>query len=512
MKKLQHMILMLALVATAAGCNSASAPPVELPAPVTGQIDISAPNAEGKSTITGSAGAVPGGSYVLVINERLEAAQNTSSMFNIVDALVPSAYAASLLPDTCDLAGHWCVVADEDGSFVLTVDAYINDSIIIVLINGLGYEISERLVRSIPASDEEIAACPNKGVNGKLAALANPDGIPLGLYEGSDDSPNTLSMTDTTSGELTEIPLPGCYASGFAFLPFIGEGGRVVAISSEDKLMWIGTWDGEHLIYSKTFNLQGVPVGVTSIDEDNYIAVAFEETDGFSVGVVSAIDGSTAVSYDIPNPTLPMSATLTRLIAMTSIGTFADGSSVIGLLTQTDALDSYITLLDSTDLNDLGNIYLVPGTFFFTDLTDMEFATGNNSIVYALIDNHGDGAIHVRGFTDTTLTLALTVNLAGLGPLSFDSTSQVEKDIVYTDVSPRSLAVNYDSSGGARAYVITGTDSVIKLYDFLATNSYGESFFTVAGASTATDIATNTDNDQVVIGNGTVTDITGDLD
>jgi len=206
-----------------------------------------------------------------------------------------------------------------------------------------------------------------------------------------------------------------------------------------------------------------------------------------------------------------VSATLTKLVAMTSIGTFADGSSVIGLLTQTDALDAYLTLLNSTNLNDLGNIYIMPSVFSFTDLTDMEFAIGDNEVVYALINNHGDGAIHVRGFTDVVSALTLTVNLAGVSPMSFDANSSAAKDIVYTDISPVSLAVNYDLSGLARAYIITGTDSVIKLYDFLATSSYGESLFTVAGASTATHIATNIDNDQVIIGNGIVTDITSDV-
>lgn len=511
MKKLWKIIPVIVLCAFAAGCGAASAPPVDLPAPVTGQIDISTPSAEGKSTITGSTGAVPGGSYVLVINERIEVAQNASPLIKLMDTLVPSAYAATTLPDICDLLGHWCIVAGDDGSFVLTIDAYINDSIILVIIDGWGNEISERLIRNVPASDQDIVACPDMNVHGKLTGLANPDGIPLGLYEGSDISSNVLLMTDTTSGESLTIPLPGCHAKGFTFLPYVGEGGRVVIISSEDKLMWIGTWDGEYLIYAQTFELEEVPIGIANIGEDNHIAVTFKTTAGFTVGIVSAIDGSVGTSYNIPNPTQPTSATLTNLIAMRSIGPFADDALMIGLLTQTNALHSYLTLIDSSNLNDLGNIYLAPGTFFFTDLSDMEFVIGDNELVYALIDNPGDGFVHVRGFSDGAMILALTSRLDSIAPLLFDSTSSVEKDIGYTNAPPIRIAVNYDSANTAVAYAITGTNSVLKITEFLTPIAAETSFFDVSGASNATDIATNPDTDNVIIGNGQILDITSDV-
>jgi len=511
MKKLWEIIPVIVLCAFAAGCGGASAPPIDLPAPVTGQIDISTPNAAGKSTVTGSAGAVPGGSYVLVINERIEVAQNASPLIRLMDALVPSAYATATLPDICDLLGHWCIVAGDDGSFELTIDAYINDSIIIVIVDGWGNEISERLIRNVPASDQEIAACPDVNVHGNLTGLANPDGIPLGLYEGSDISSNVLLMTDTTSGESLTIPLPGCHAKGFTFLPYAGEGGRVVVISSDDQLMWIGTWDGEFLINAQTFDLEGVPIGITHIGEENCVAVTFKTTAGFAVGIVSVTDGSVGTSYDIPNPTVPTSATLTRLIAMRTIGPFADDAFMIGLLTQTDALNSYLTLLDSSNLNDLGNIYLVPGTFFFTDLSDLEFAIGDTELVYALIDNHGDGFIHVRGFSDAAMSLTLTTRLDSIAPLSFDSNSSVEKDIGYTDVAPIRIALNYDASSKAVAYAITGTNSVLKITDFLTPIAAETSFFDVSGAESATDIATNGDNNNVVIGNGGILDITNEV-
>lgn len=511
MKKLWKIIPMIVLCAFAAGCGGASAPPVDLPAPVTGQIEIGTPTADGKSTITGSAGAVPGGSYVLVINERIEVAADTSPLIKLLDELVPSAYADTTLPDICALAGHWCVIAEDDGSFELIIDAYINDSIVIVIIDEWGTEISERLIRSVPASDHDIVACPDMSVSGKLKGLANPDGIPLGLYEGSDDASNTLVVTGTSSSESLTIPLPGCYAKGFTFLPYSDEGGRVVMISSDDKLMWIGAWGGEYLVYAQTFNLEGVPIGVTQIGEDNYVAVTFENGNGFTVAIISTSDGSTVASYDIPNPTVPANAQLTKLIAMRSVGPFVDGAFAIGLLTQTDELNSYLSLIDSSDLTDLGNIYLVPGTYFFEDLTDMEFAVGNNGLVYALIDNLGDGAVHVRGFSNGITALTLNASPGSAAPLDFDSTNSVEKDIGCSDATPRRIAVNYDSTNDAVAYAITGTSSIIKIYGFLTSASAGNSLFSVSGAASALDIATNSDTDNVAIGNGQIVDITDDV-
>ena len=112
---LKSAVLALLLFAVA-GCGSASAPPVDLPAPITGRIDVSSPDADGNVTITGSAGAVEGASLFMAVNE------SVSASLQLLDALVPSAYAGSF-PAVCYEAGHACAVAESDGSFVIILQA-----------------------------------------------------------------------------------------------------------------------------------------------------------------------------------------------------------------------------------------------------------------------------------------------------------------------------------------------------------------------------------------------------
>ena len=157
MKRSSIIFMTFILMATAAGCGgttavgAATAPPVDLPAPVVGRIDVGTPDATGKSTITGTPGAVEADTIVMAINENLEVA---SALWKVTDALFPAAYAQSL-PSVCSETGHACTTSASDGSFELQIDASIGDSIIIVLLDEEGQRrvVAETAVVA-PVGDE----------------------------------------------------------------------------------------------------------------------------------------------------------------------------------------------------------------------------------------------------------------------------------------------------------------------------------------------------------------------
>ncbi|HPM42044.1 MAG TPA: hypothetical protein PLY45_06380, partial [bacterium] len=147
-----------------AGCGSqASAPPVDLPAPVAGFIEVSSPDADGNVTVTGSEGAVPGGAIVMIVNESASA----SLIAPMIGAFVSEAYAADDLPAICSEPGHSCTVADSDGKFVVVIAAAEGDTLTIGIIDSEGNWISELLTESVPEPEPEPEAnCSGESVAG----------------------------------------------------------------------------------------------------------------------------------------------------------------------------------------------------------------------------------------------------------------------------------------------------------------------------------------------------------
>jgi len=143
--RVKHYISVIILLALLTSCGSLSAPPVELPAPVTGRIEISDPDADGNVTITGSAGAVPGGSMVMAVNESVA---GTVAM-SILDLLVKPAYAETVFPTICSSTGYACAVADSDGAFVIILAADSNDSIVIGIIDSSTGEFISEVIRLV---------------------------------------------------------------------------------------------------------------------------------------------------------------------------------------------------------------------------------------------------------------------------------------------------------------------------------------------------------------------------
>lgn len=135
------------------GCSSgASAPPVSLPAPVSGRLTVTSPDEDGVALVIGDEGAVPADSLVHVVNESRTSASliDFSAVIAALDPF-PSAEAQITLPETCRRSFHGCAIADADGSFEIEINASEEDSIVVgILDQATGTTISERTRHPVP--------------------------------------------------------------------------------------------------------------------------------------------------------------------------------------------------------------------------------------------------------------------------------------------------------------------------------------------------------------------------
>lgn len=154
--KLFKLILPLFLMLII-GCGSASAPPISLPAPLTGKVTVSSPDDDGLIHVDGTEGAVTADSMVMAINENTA---TTAWMMKALDIAIRPAY-ASVFPDVCNLPGHACAQADSNGSFSILIPGEIGHVIVVVLIDPLtGDEISDRITRDVPQGVTPTTAVP----------------------------------------------------------------------------------------------------------------------------------------------------------------------------------------------------------------------------------------------------------------------------------------------------------------------------------------------------------------
>ncbi|HPQ80421.1 MAG TPA: hypothetical protein PLZ86_01720 [bacterium] len=286
---LRRSILLFAAAFVFAGCGSASAPPVDLPAPITGYIDVSEPDGEGNVTITGGEGSVEGDSIVLVVNE----SQSASLLTPILDAFVTKAWAEDYFPEICSREGHACTMSNSNGEFVLVIQADYGDLLTIGLINYLGDWISEISQMSVPSEPEPEANCSGLGLLGETVDLVQmpSDGTPILLKQGSDTTTNTLVIGK--KAPFTEIGIEGCYAHSLALYKSSGGTVMIVATSSEDYTLWKGIYDPSTgaLSSQRSFVLEGQPMHVAFADSQSQPIVALLKGTSLTLARVSLYGG-----------------------------------------------------------------------------------------------------------------------------------------------------------------------------------------------------------------------------
>lgn len=203
--------LVLAGVSGEFGCSSgASAPPVSLPAPVSGRLTVTSPDEDGVALVIGDEGAVPADSVVHVVNE----SQTSASLIDFSELIAaldffPAAEAQASLPETCSRAFHGCAIADADGAFEIEINASQDDSIVVgILDQATGTTISERTRQPVPRNVRFFVR-PVLG----LGLLNNPPTNDRNLYAlmgGLPDNPAGLvSIVDLSTNTRTVVPFDG---------------------------------------------------------------------------------------------------------------------------------------------------------------------------------------------------------------------------------------------------------------------------------------------------------------
>ena len=453
---LKSAVLALLLLAVA-GCGSASAPPVDLPAPITGRIDVSSPDADGNVTITGSEGAVDGGSLVMAVNE------SVSASLQILDALVPSAYAGSF-PAVCYEAGHACAVAESDGSFVIILQAAEGDAIAFYTIDAVTGDIlseaTERL--EVPTTSSETpssepaagADCAGKGLTGAAVGLAvvPDDGTPIVLKQGSDTTTNQLVIGDAGA---TTVAIDGCYAHSIALTRDSSTSPTTIAVTSrDDRVLWIGTY-GSGTVSGKGFTLSlGEPMDVAFPGTAAAVIVAV--TTSGSVSLVQ-YDAATGVAQATV-ATGVSGLTRSRRIAMIQVSYSIGAPQQLGLMladkgTAESAVLTFfnagtMTLLSSIAALDLKLARANDAAFFTDVLSDSVMVAlagvpiGPNTGVVASYELWSDAYPVESGTTDLASVASLSLHAKlSASALGFEPTNIVATSKIVLKSTPRTALV-----------------------------------------------------------------------
>lgn len=339
--------LSMIVAALLGACGSASAPPIDLPAPITGRVDVSSPDDSGNVTVTGTEGAVTGGALVMVVNE----GEAESAGIKLMDYLIPSAYAVEY-PETCSVVGHACAYAEDDGSFVVVIAASAEDPLTIGLIYPYnGAWRSEQIQLTVPTPAEPEENCAGLGLSGKTVdvEIAPVSGVPVLLKQGTDTTTNQLVIGAAAE---TTVAVNGCYAHSLAIRDISGAD-RVVVTSKDDKTIWMGKFQGGAFTDERAFTLSDEPMHAMFIDAFAAPLVAFKTATSVVLSLVSMIDGSMIQTLSISFASAPLEG-LTRSLSLDSLKMSNYGNQYLGLLItdKGDNVDAYVTLFRADDLTE----------------------------------------------------------------------------------------------------------------------------------------------------------------
>ena len=333
-----------------AGCGSVSAPPIDLPAPITGRVDVSAPDANGNVTVTGTEGAVEGSELVMVVNETTAA----SASLSILDLIIPSAYAASF-PNICSTTGHACAYAEADGSFVVVIAADSDDALTIGLIDASsGAWRSERIEVTVPQSGEPEpdANCTGLGLSGATVdvKIAPAGQVPVLLKQGSETTTNQLIIGE--GADATTVDITGCYAHSIAITQT--STGDLMAVTSEgDKTVWAGRLVSGAVTEARSFTVDYEPMDAIFVGTLSSPIVAVKTSDSVLLQFISLADGTALETMAIYHPSSSTQLTgITRSIALDSIKMDNANDEILGLLiTDTgDNVSAYLTIFQADTL------------------------------------------------------------------------------------------------------------------------------------------------------------------
>lgn len=447
MKRMKTSIGILAFIIAiiSAGCGSVSAPPVDLPAPITGRVDVSSPDGDGNVTITGSEGAVEGGNIVMVVNE------SVATAWKLLDKLIPPAYAQTL-PSICSEVGHACTVAADDGSFQVTIPASTGDVLVIGLIDEDGNWISDTISVPVPESGtpDPSANCAGEGVTGTVVdvKIAPTSGVPVLLKQGSDTTTNELVIGTSNP---TTVAVNGCYAHSLAF--FATNSGDAIAVTSKDDLiLWAARMVGNDIQDARSFTLDYEPMHIAFVDLPAQPIVAIR-TSASTVGLaaISTSEGTIATE-------MPSGATgVTRSIALDVLPATNSAGQYLGMLTVDDGthVNASITLFQAETLS-------AKGAFSVDNITQYNQGNPLLSITDAALYRSLVGGTNDYYFYLAVLDSSSSENALKKYSLWYETSTHVQlrtsTDLsAITNFLPPTYAMGHIESGSALNNIVRGT-------------------------------------------------------
>lgn len=475
------IIIMMGSIAFGFACGSASAPPVDLPAPITGRIDVSAPDADGNVTITGTDGAVEGGSTVMAVNETVAGTQ----ALKIIDLIVSSAWASDGFPSVCSGTGHACALADSNGAFVILLAASTGDSIAIGVINATDGEFISELTRK-----DVSTSCSGLGLSGATkGVVVAADGTPVLLKQGSDSSKNSLVIGSTSEG------IEGCYANSIALYGNSDGTSTLAVTSKEDKKLWTGTLSGGNITSEKVFLLSGEPMAITFAGSASSALVAVYINGSITLAKYS-LTGTTESTIEPAESTYPQDdagaqiQSLTRSRRVDAVAMNNGDHLALAVTDEGDALAAYLTFFEVEGMRHLSTFATNGLYLLFTSLDDAKFWLSDSHYIKIVGISTGEsrGAVaSLWNLEDTQISISTV-----LADETYIYPSVYEPDISY-GVQPTHIAVSNSVTISATAPAPMG------IFTTLAGNAMLQSLPAAGDSGSIADISVTSGHDLVAI-------------
>lgn len=393
-----NLLVLMALLGLA-GCTTgsgASAPPISLPAPVTGRMTVTGSDESGVALVIGDEGAVPAGSVVHAINGSKE----TVALRVIEMGLgwVSEARAQTGLPEICSRTFHACAVADATGSFEISIPAAADEDIVVeVLDPATGSRISERFHHPVPRNIRHFSRSIVD-----LGLLANTVTGDHKLYvlmpRTVDDPQGLISVVDLPTGDRTVVPFAGPHPARMAVQtetrlaaivdPEDNFVGRVDLTTNNFDTPLTFTMDGPNDV---VFNTTGTEIIVSDSVRPLGNSNLLQKIDFTVMADMDEVDDS-KLQFLIPGA-VNVETTALDLIPFTTTGTF-DLVAFIGTYRVGGVDRTAVGLANGTSMQLLALTFLPDGTV----PEDVAFDPPHNRL---LVSDSGNDKILIYNFTTT---------------------------------------------------------------------------------------------------------------
>lgn len=412
---LKGKILFLMIVLGLGGCGTttgsgASAPPISLPAPVTGRMTVAGPDESGVALVVGDEGAVPAGAVVHAINGSKETV--TLRFIEMGLSWIPEAHAQTTLPEVCNRTFHACALAGSDGSFEISILAAEDEEIVVEILDPTsGQRISERFRRPVPRNVHHFVRPV-----ADLGLLANTVTGDHNLY---------VLMPRTVEDPQGRVAIVDLDTNTGTVVPFAGPNPARMAVQTETRLAAIVDPEGQ--LVSKidlttnnfdsplpmtmdkpedvVFNTTGTEILVANSIESSGPAAIFLQKIDVTAMVGSDELNNSDLSFLVPG-TINVETKALDLISFTTTGTF-DLVAFIGTYKVGGVNRPAVGLANGSSLKLLALTFLPDGTV----PEDVAFDRTADRV---LVTDSGNDKILLLDFTTTaplpspltTLTLA----------------------------------------------------------------------------------------------------------